>query len=105
MDSEKIKTGYLNAKHIFGRSFLTRNGNTNYSLQWQWTKKKTFINIIALDYKIYKDIKALLLPIKNYKEIELSNNYKAIIYYHSTSSKNYQRIKRYLIKHNLFKEE
>lgn len=98
---DKIQHGYIYARHVFGRSQLVRNGNQLYYLLWQWSHKKNPQDVIYLTLKTYKVIKEMLLSVKHYQEI-LPNS---IVYFHTTNAKTYAKVRRFLKKNKLIKED
>jgi len=101
MISNKTQHGYQNARHMFGRSQLVRNGNQSYYLLWQWSRKSNPVDLVSFDHKLYDKIKSLLLPVKHF-QIILPNS---IVYYHARSANNYAKLKRFLKKNKLIKED
>ena len=97
--------GYVSSRHVFGRNHLVRDGNRLYYLKWQWKSTSKVIDIIYLTQKQYQEIKGMLLETKKEQVIQLTDKSNAVTITHKTNSKSYMRIKRYLIKQNLFKEE
>lgn len=104
MDEKKVH-GYAVSKHIFGRNILVRDRRVLYYLKWQWKITSTVNDIIYLSAEQYQAIKKMLLMIKTTKIIVHTNGVETAQYYHNSASKNYAKIKRYLIKNKLLKEE
>lgn len=88
---------------MFGRSHLIRDGTRLYYLKWQWKPTMNVNDMIMLTQKQYTDIKNMLHSIKATEIKEVSPISNSVIYKHGSSSKNYMRVKRYLIKNGLLK--
>lgn len=102
----EMVSGYVMAKHLFGRSAIVRDGQRLYYLKWQWTKGHDIVDdVIYISRDTYERIKKLLLPIRDVSVHDISQHSRGVEYRHETSSKNYMRIKRYLIKNKILKEE
>ena len=96
--------GYVVSIHMFGKSALSRHGSNLFYIKWQWDKTKTAEDIIVLNRKQYQDIKHLLTT-KSISEIEsVSTISDKLVTVYKTNSKIYMRVKRYLFKNNLLKE-
>jgi len=98
---QKIR-GYIVAHHIFGRSRLIRHANS-YSLEWQ--RKQSVLTVgqtFLLTEKMYGQLKDLLLPVELSVISSLGDNKGNMIeYHHKASSRNYMRVKRFLIKNKI----
>jgi hypothetical protein len=104
-DVVKPVSGYVSARHTFGRSLIIRGAKGFYYMKWQWSIKDTDVdNIIPLTKLQYDTIKKMLLPYKNKIETPLSDRSLTVHYIHPTSPKNYMQIKRYLLKNKILKE-
>ncbi len=103
MDGKQKRPGFVNSKHVFGRSAIVRNGNQLYYLKWQWTKDKTVDDIIYLTPKQYQHIKKMLISDAEETVHEISDISSEIVYHHATDAKHYMRIKRYLVRNKLLK--
>lgn len=99
--------GYVVSTHIFGRSELSRHGSNLFYIKWQWDKNKTKTaeDIIVLNRKQYQDIKHLLTTKTIIKIESVSTISDKLVTVYKTNSKIYMRVKRYLFKNNLLKEE
>lgn len=96
--------GYVVSTHLFGRSELSRHGSNLFYIKWQWNETKTAEDIIILNRKQYRDIKHLLTT-KSISKIEsVSTISDKLVTVYKTNSKIYMRVKRYLFKNNLLKE-
>lgn len=97
--------GYVVSTHVFGRSELSRQGSNLFYIKWQWNETKTAEDIIVLNKKQYRDIKYLLTA-ESVSEIEsISTISDKLVTVYKTNSKIYMRVKRYLFKNNLLKED
>lgn len=96
----KRVSGYLNSEHKFGRSSILRFGGKEHYLRWQY-KDKVILSMRPITKEHYKHIKSLLLGVKEKAEREISDKANTVVYRHTTDSKTYMRIKRYLVKEEL----
>lgn len=98
-----MSPGAFRSIHMFGRSFIFRQGSDVYALCWQHTKEiqklKQYTN---LTYTQYEVIKKMLQDVTNkkYKKENVPNTSSWVTYY-QVKPRNYMRIKRYLVKEGL----
>lgn len=93
----KSYSGAVNSTHYFGRSMIVRQGRSYY-LVWQRAYRVyTLKDAKLLTHIQYHTIKAMLG--ESYRKIR---NHHAWITYHRNPRKCYYRIKKYLIKEELF---
>jgi len=85
--------GYINTTHVMGRTLMSRH-NSSYMLQYQWRQDSNPLHIRVITKKEYDDIKKLAGPEES--RIVTATNDLTIM--HTTSSKYYMRIKRYVNK-------